>query len=122
MKIFFVIVVFIANSLCGFSQHSITGLWYSQDSTRVYKIHETGNGLEAMLHYSTRNNDDTEVMVLNNVKYNVKRKKYFGAIYAVKDKMPHFVKIKLSTNGKILKLKLPRMILFPVNLRWMKCP
>ncbi len=123
MKYFLIVFFFLFKAALSFAQDSIKGLWYSSDSTRVYKIYESEKGLQAILVSSKRKNDKTGALVLNELQYNCKKKIFMGFIYAINDNdyRPQFAKLKLSNNGKILKLKLPRMFLFPVNLYWVKC-
>jgi hypothetical protein len=120
MKSIAVIFTFLLNGLCCFSQHSIKGLWYSKDSSRVYQIYDTSKGLTATLYASQRKNDKIGVVVLNNVTYNVKKKKYDGIMYAISDNKPIRARLKISTDGKMLSLKLPRLIIFPVHLKWIR--
>lgn len=123
MKYFLIIFIFLSKTSHSFAQDSIKGLWYSSDSTRVYKIYDNEKGLQAILVSSKRKNDKMGALVLDELQYNCKKRKFFGFIYGINDNdyRPQFAKLKLSNNGNVLKLKLPRMFLFPVNLYWIKC-
>jgi hypothetical protein len=101
-----------------FAQSSITGLWYSKDSSRVYKVDTAGNSYGAILHFSSRSGEQQGALVLSQVKKHPKKNKYTGIIRAVSDGMPVPVTIRMSENGNTLSLKLHRLFMLPVNIRW----
>lgn len=105
--------------LCN-AQNSIVGLWYSDDSSRIYELFEKGGVYEAMLHSSKRERDSAGVLVLLNLTYKHRRKMYQGFIRALGDGVMVSVKLRLKNDGEILQLKLRRMFFFPVYLRWTK--
>lgn len=121
MKSIAIIFIFLLNGLCCFSQHAIKGLWYSTDSSRVYQIHNTCKGLEATLYSSKRITDKIGVVVLTNVTFRAKKKRYEGIMYAISDNSPARARLKISDDGKVLLLKLPRLVIFPVYLKWIRC-
>jgi hypothetical protein len=101
---------------------NLTGLWYSSDSTRIYEIKETAvNKYTAVIKSSTRKADKPGYVVVNNLIYNPRRKRYEGIIYAVKDGEPAFVKIKFSKKDKNeIMLRLNRMFVFDVAIDWIR--
>jgi uncharacterized protein (DUF2147 family) len=118
-RLFFIAVFLLKLSSCQ-SQNSITGYWYSNDGSRTIKIFEKGNYYEAILLSSERESDTAGLVILFNLTYKYRRKIYQGFIRAADDGMTVQVKIKIEDNGKALKLKLRRMFIFPVYLRWIK--
>jgi hypothetical protein len=110
--------------LCLNAAHAqkITGLWYSSDSTRVYEIRENSEGsLEAVIKSSIRDKDSPGYVVIKNLEYNSRRKRYEGVIYAVSDDMSTRVKIKFEKmNEKKILLKLSRMFFLDVNIIWLR--
>jgi uncharacterized protein (DUF2147 family) len=100
----------------------LTGLWYSDDSSRVYEIKETGsNNFTATIKYSERKNDSTGFTVIKNLTFNNHKKRYEGVIYAVADGKPTVVKIKFDKKdpSRII-LKLDRMLMMDVTIYWTK--
>lgn len=118
-------VLLLLSSLVSFATsqaQQLTGLWYSEDSSRVYEIKETAsNNFSATIKYSERENDSTGFTVIKNLIYNNHKKRYEGIIYAVTDGKPTFVKIKFdkSNPAKII-LKLSRMLIMDVTIYWTK--
>jgi hypothetical protein len=102
------------------SAQDITGLWYSPDSSRVYKVYRTDSGYQADQYTSKRTNDKSGAVVLKDVKYCQKKKDYEGIIHAADDGMATLVKIRIAENGKILRMKLRRMFFMPVYIQWYK--
>ena len=100
------------------SPQDITGLWYSPDSSRVYKVYQTYRGYQADQYTSKRANDKPGVPVLREVKYYQKKKDYEGIIHAADDGTTTQVKIRIAENGKILRMKLRRMFFMPVYIQW----
>lgn len=101
---------------------TIDGLWYSNDSTRVYEIKQTANNkYVAVINSSTRKKDSVGYVVIKDLVFNTRKNRYEGVIYAVSDGEPAFVKIKFSkTDENKISLKLSRMFIFDVSLNWIK--
>ena len=100
----------------------IAGLWYSSDSTRVYEIKQTAaNKYMAVIQSSTRKTDQAGYVVIKELIYNTRKKRFEGIIYAVADGSPAFVKIKFSKkNINKINLKLSRAFIFDVTIDWIK--
>jgi hypothetical protein len=113
-KIYTLIVLLLSFTTC-FSQR-VDGRWYSADKTRIYTIKSSGNGLEAVLSYSNRSGDTTGLLIIKATKD--KKGKYKGLINTPDGGSPTGVKIRSAKNDELLLLKLPRMLLFPVKIRW----
>jgi hypothetical protein len=95
----------------------ITGRWFSGDSSRVYEIRAvTANSFEAVIQTSLRKTDSTGFIVIKELHYNKRKKRHEGIMYAVSDKRPCFVKINITGNQLILKLR--RMFVFDLLLKW----
>jgi hypothetical protein len=117
--IILLISIISVNSLAA---QNIDGLWYSSDSTRVYEIKKaTGNKYTAVIKSSTRKTDTAGYVVIKDLQYNSRRKRYEGIIYAVADGNATVVKIKFSKNitDKIV-LKLSRMFVFDLSINWIR--
>lgn len=117
-KIILLIIFFISvNRLIA---QKIDGLWHSSDSTRVYEIKKTtGNKYTAVIKSSTRKKDSAGYVVIKDLEYNARRKRYEGVIYAVEDGDATFVKIRFANTNKIV-LKLSRMFVFDVSINWIR--
>src|SRR5258708_7329706 len=100
----------------------IIGLWYSQDSSRIYEIKElSGNNFMATIKSSYRKKDSVGYVVIKNLLYNIRRKRYEGIIYAVADGQATFVKIKFDKhNSNKLILKLNRMLVMDIAINWVR--
>lgn len=103
-----------------FSQSTITGNWHSADSSRIYKIYKKENCYEAILASTKRKNESPGELILGDLTYDSRKNYYKGYIRAVTNGMIVLVKIRIENNGNTLKLKLQRMMLFPVYLQWTK--
>lgn len=115
MKVF--ISIFLLVTVLQSKAQQITGLWFSADSSRIYKINQTGSNLyEAVIKTSARKTDSIGFTVIKNLHYSTAKKRYEGIMYAVTDNRPCFVKIKMTDNR--LHLKLNRMFLFNAVLIW----
>lgn len=115
MKVF--ISIFLLVTVLQSKAQQITGLWFSADSSRIYKINQTGSNLyEAIIKTSARQRDSIGFTVIKNLHYSTAKKRYEGIIYAVTDNRPCFVKITMTDNR--LHLKLNRMFLFNAVLIW----
>lgn len=117
-KIVLIIACFL--SVNRLSAQKIDGLWYSSDSTRVYEIKKSSeNKYTAVIKSSTRQADSAGYVVIKDLEYNSRRRRYEGIIYSVKDGDATFVKIKFLDTNK-LSLKLSRMFVFDVVLKWIR--
>lgn len=117
-KIVLIIACFL--SVNRLSAQKIDGLWYSSDSTRVYEIKKSSeNKYTAVIKSSTRQSDSAGYIVIKDLEYNSRRRRYEGIIYSVKDGNATFVKIKFLDTNK-LSLKLSRMFVFDVLLKWIR--
>lgn len=106
------------------AQSSIAGLWRSEDSLRIYSI-ENNHSAEynARLAYTSRPNEKPGAIILKHLRYQSKRSFYKGFIYSVYNNEPVVkAKVRLSKDGQVLYLKLSRMLLFPVNIKWFRLP
>ena len=102
-----------------FSQQ-FAGLWYSSDSTRIYKFQEESPGKwNAIIQSSTRKNDSVGFKVIRELIYNKNKKRFEGYMYSVMDDQSAFIKINLDNPEKI-RLKLNRMFFFAVKINWYK--
>ena len=117
-KIIILIISFISvNTLVA---QKIDGLWYSSDSTRIYEIKKiTGNKYTAIIKSSTRKSDSPGYVVIKDLEYNSRHKRYEGVIYAAEDGEATFVKIKFTNTNKII-LKLSRMFILDVSINWLR--
>src|SRR5665213_1320507 len=85
MKILVFTFLFFSISEVVFAQKTednISGLWYSSDSSRIYKVYQTSYGYEANLYSSKRPGDEKGMMVLKEVKFNPGKDGYMGTIYS----------------------------------------
>jgi hypothetical protein len=100
----------------------LTGLWFSSDSTRVYEIKEsTANKYTAVIKSSARKTDQAGYVVIDDLTYNNRKKRFEGFMFAVEDGSAVFVKIKFSRNDiNVLNLKLSRAFIFDVSINWKK--
>jgi hypothetical protein len=119
-KIFFLLLTIICIS--AIQAQKLTGLWYSADSSRVYEIKEADdNQFFAAIKSSERKTDSVGYIVLKNLSYNSRKKRYEGVIYAVTDGKPAFVKIKFDKhNSNKIVLKLNRMFVMDVAINWLR--
>ena len=102
-----------------FSQQ-FAGLWYSSDSTRIYKFQEESPGKwNAIIQSSTRKNDSVGFKVIRELVYNKNKKRFEGYMYSVMDDQSAFIKISMDNPEKI-RLKLNRMFFFAVKINWYK--
>ena len=102
------------------AQDSLAGFWISKDSSRIYYLHKSDSGYKAVIHWSCRKQDASDALILNDVQPAKKKNYYHGVIYSVYNAPPLHAKIHLSKQGKILNIKIPRMYIFPVHIRWIK--
>lgn len=106
------------------AQQDIKGQWYSEDSTRVYEIHlSSTQDYEASLVSTKRPGDKTGMKILEQVRKRAKGSKYVGVILATDQSGTRAIaKIRLKRNGDILQIKIRRLILLPVKIRWYRLP
>jgi uncharacterized protein (DUF2147 family) len=99
----------------------LTGNWYSKDGSRQYQINETKDGLEAILVRSSRDQDKEGKLILSRIQR--KGHRYRGIIYSPTDDLYTTVTISSSRKNKeVLVLKLKRMLLMDVTIRWYRNP
>jgi hypothetical protein len=120
MKYLFIFLFPILKISSAYAQDSITGLWYSEDSSRIYKIQNVQGKFEATLVDPKRTEDIPGVLILGGLVYNKHKKTYSGFIRAVSDGTTVHVKIFRENDGRTLRLKLRRLFIFPVYLHWIK--
>ncbi len=101
---------------------SLTGTWYSADSTRQYEIKQvSADEFAAVIKSSVRAADSVGYEVVKHLSFNAKKKRYEGVIYAVSDGQPAFVKIRFAEkNSNRLILTISRMLFMDVSLNWMR--
>jgi hypothetical protein len=101
---------------------SLTGTWYSADSTRQYEIKQVAaDEFAAVIKSSVRTTDSVGYEVVKHLSFNAKKKRYEGIIYAVSDGQPAFVKIRFADkNSNRLILTIDRMLFMDVSLNWMR--
>jgi hypothetical protein len=117
--IFLCFIVLIVYGYAAAQEH-IDGLWYSGDSTRIYRITANGSGYGATLLSSKRKEDKTGALVLSHLTFNQRKNFYNGLAHALDDGMAVQVKIRRMADGKTLQLKLRRMFIFPLYIKWYK--
>lgn len=95
----------------------ITGLWYNTDSSRIYEIRPANPGqYEAIIKKSVRKTDSSGFTVIKNLHFNNRKKRYEGIMHAAGSQDACVVRITASQNK--LTLKLSRMYVFNVTIRW----
>ena len=121
MKIFVFILLFFITCTAVFAQKQeldISGLWYSSDSSRVYNVYQTSYGYNANVYSTKRPGDEKGKIVLQGVKYYPEKDNYKGLIFSSDGTQSTGAKIKVDENKKLLLLKLPRLLFFPVYIKW----
>src|SRR5882724_3003221 len=94
------IVIFLVTTASTIQAQKLTGLWCSADSSRVYEIKAAdGNQFIATIKSSERKTDSAGYIVIRNLLYNNRKKRYEGVIYSVTDGQPAFVKIKFDKHN-----------------------
>jgi hypothetical protein len=88
----------------------------------VYEIKQTGqNKYTAILKSSLRQKDSVGYVVIKELQYNSRRKRYEGIIYSVTDGDSTFVSIRFhKKHANKIVLKLDRMFVFDVHINWIK--
>jgi hypothetical protein len=121
MKFFIFILLFLSIRTVVFAQtieDNISGLWYSSDSSRIYKVYQTSYGYDANVYSTKRPGDEKGMTVLKEVKFYPGKDDYEGLIYSSDGLQSTGTKIKVEENKKLLLLKLPRLLFFPVYIKW----
>jgi len=99
----------------------IAGYWYSKDGSRQYQITESKTGWEAVLVHTERENDQEGKLILSRLQK--KKNRYRGTIYSVTDNLFTTVTIRTCRKNKeVLVLKLKRMLLLDVTIKWYRHP
>jgi hypothetical protein len=121
MKKMFAIFL-LAVCISSLQAQSLTGTWYSADSTRQYEIKQvSADEFAAVIKSSVRASDSVGYEVVKHLSFNAKKKRYEGVIYAVSDGQPAFVKIRFADkNSNRLILTIDRMLFMDVSLNWMR--
>lgn len=100
---------------------AITGHWYSKDGSRQYLIRKNEQRWEAILVRSDREADTTGKLILSRLEK--KKNRYRGTIYSVSDNQYTTVTIRPGRgNEDVLILKLKRMLLLDVTIKWYRDP
>jgi hypothetical protein len=102
----------------GHAQDGISGLWSSGDGTRVYEMANHGQEYEARIHSSTRAGDSSGTIILDRLTPAKQAGLYKGLIHAGAADPVVEADVQLESNGEALRVHIPRMLLFPVNLVW----
>jgi len=101
------------------SGQSILGNWFSEDRTRIYTIYEKSGHLEAVLLKSARKEDKVGTIILRDLIFRDKKKNFAGTIISAIDSSAAQAKIKFEDkDGKVLRLKLQRMFIMDITIRW----
>ena len=121
MKNIVILILFLSFTFKSNAQ-KITGLWYSADSSRVYEIKElAANKFTAVLRSSSRKKDNPGYVIIKELIYNTRKKRYEGIIYAASDGQAAFVKIRFDkANENRIILKLNRMLVMDVAISWIR--
>ncbi|MBN8687912.1 MAG: hypothetical protein J0M10_12880 [Chitinophagales bacterium] len=100
---------------------SITGRWYSKDGSRQFQISEQNDRWEALLVHSDRPGEEAGKLIVSLLSR--KKNKYRGIIYSADGEMKTTVTIRVSPDNKrVLLLRLKRMLLMDVTIRWYRDP
>lgn len=120
-KSIFIVALFFSLVKANAQDVLLTGKWYSKDGSRQYQIKETKDGLEAILFRSSREQDKAGKLILSRI--HKKGHRYRGIIYSSTDDLSTTVTISRSRkNNEVLVLKLKRMMLLDVTIRWYRNP
>ena len=117
MKLFFIVILLTTSFFA--SGQSILGKWYSADSTRIYRIYKKADQFEAVLLTSDRKADKVGTIILKDLTFMDKKKKFVGRIYSTLDSSSTLAKIKFQDkDGRVLLLKLQRMFFMDITIKW----
>lgn len=113
---------FVAVCISSIQAQTLTGTWYSTDSTRQYEIKQvSADEFAAVIKSSVRAADSVGYEVVKHLSFNARKKRYEGVIYAVSDGQPAFVRIRFADkNSNRLILTIDRMLFMDVSLNWMR--
>lgn len=102
------------------AQQDISGLWYSEDTTRVYEFRSLSpDQFEARIKSTSRPGEKAGVTILKQVRKSRSGDSYKGIIFSPDSSgIQAKAKLRLKTNGRILQLRISRLILLPVKIRW----
>lgn len=119
-KIHFIIATLLLTGLMGNTQ-SINGHWYSRDGTRQYQVSQFNGQWEATLIHSERPGEKEGRLVLSKLRR--KKNKYRGIISSADGELKTTVTIRVSRkNNRVMLLKLKRMLIMDVTIRWYRDP
>ena len=106
--------------ICTYSQ-DITGLWRSEDGTRIYEVKKTApNTFSAVLVSSTRKTDSIGYAVVRDLKYNSRKERFDGMIYAVPENGSRLVKVFFLKDPDRMVLKPGGMFIPGIYIYWTK--
>lgn len=113
-------ILFILNVVPNFLQsQTIVGIWKSKDNSRTYQITEDSNRIfTAVIHQSYRKNDKRGDTILSNVSLDGLKDDYVGTIHSTIHLDKRFARIKVDKDRKVLLIKIPRFVFFPVSIQW----
>lgn len=97
----------------------ISGLWRSEDGTRVYEVRNDNGIHSAILLSSTRADDKTGVDILRDVTYKKKKGIFEGAIISA-DEDPVAAFTRIIPKGEQLHFKIRRLFFNSVSIRWVR--
>ncbi|MGN6531244.1 MAG: hypothetical protein ACTHK0_05785 [Ginsengibacter sp.] len=83
MKVLLFILFFCGICLAVFAQNrqdSVSGLWYSFNSSHIYQVYHAVNGYQADVYSSKKSGDEKGRIVLNDVIYYPEKQDYEGYI------------------------------------------
>jgi hypothetical protein len=114
INLFIVFTLLLLLASPSFSQQ-LSGRWCSSDSSRIYVVKNTDDGLEAVLISSAHKEDATGWLIM----YAKKKKRgvYAGMITSPDRELTTSVKVRMTKNNELL-LKLRRMFIFTIRIKW----
>jgi uncharacterized protein (DUF2147 family) len=110
-------LLLLAISQIAYSQ-DITGLWKSEDGTRIYEIKNINHQYTATLIKSTRPRDKAGALILEKVTYNESKDQFAGTIISTDDTTAAYTKIRFKKD--ILHFRIRRMFITSVKIRWLR--
>lgn len=117
MKIIISVLFFLLLTVIVHSQ-SPEGIWYSEDSTRTYRIFQQNNSYNGILVSSKRKGEKKGVLIIDKLVQTKNKKTYRGIMYSAMDGSPVACTATFTDGGNVLKLKLRRMLFLPVTIYW----
>lgn len=100
------------------AQASLEGRWRSADSSRKFTVVGKGNQQIAYLSASNREEDAIGRQVFEVVAHPRNSALYKGGMYAFDDGLVTKLRIRKSSDGKVLQLRLRRMFILPIHIKW----